>query len=297
MKAMPALDSTTGFMGRHGRGQQMGHRQIEFRSRKNHLVVVGGRTAGTQSPPYAPELAAQLQVLVSSFESPGKHIQTGFCGHCGSPHPLQPLAADSSPGISNLWRNPAASHHLHRGAQPHSPGLCSKKSLSPNSDPTLPPGACERVSTDPDAHAYLPKGDRKGEEEALEGTCWRRELKEPGCLMALSVPIRRAIALQAVLSVFICLSSCLAPSSHVSVSQSSHAPRLEPAVQRQTQPASFSGGQACTRENPAKAAPGPHSTSQFAFLQPTHVSNYIPACSQRSLVAGPPFVLHSDIVG
>lgn len=39
---------------------------------KNHLGVVGGRVAGTKSPPCAPELAACLQVSMSSFEHLGK---------------------------------------------------------------------------------------------------------------------------------------------------------------------------------------------------------------------------------
>lgn len=66
--------------------------------------------------------------------------------------------------------------------------------------------------------------ERREERETLLKARQAQELQEPGCLTALSVPIRRAFALQAILSVFICLSSCLALSSHMSVSQPSHAP-------------------------------------------------------------------------
>lgn len=95
--------------------------------------------------------------------------------------------------------------------------------------PTQPHGTCVHVSTGSHAYKYILNGGEKGGRERKP---WKEpsggeaspELQGTGCLAFLSVPIRRAIALQAILSVFICLSSCLALSSHVSVSQPSHAP-------------------------------------------------------------------------
>lgn len=95
-------------------------------------------------------------------------------------------------------------------------------------DPFSQPNPMAHVSTGSHAYKYMLNGGGKGGREkpwkGPPGGKASPELQETGCLTSLSVPIRRAIALQAILSVFICLSSCLALSSHVSVSQLSHAP-------------------------------------------------------------------------
>lgn len=112
--------------------------------------------------------------------------------------------------------------------EPHSLGLCSKEILSPNPTPRHM-CACVHRFTCVWVHAkrWWEGRERRGERKPWKGPSGGEaspELQETGCLTSLSVPIRRAIALQAILSVFICLSSCLALSSHVSVSQPSHAP-------------------------------------------------------------------------
>lgn len=191
---------------------------------------------------------------------------------------------ESSPGISNLW-----SHCLHKG-----PGATFSRTLL-QGDPFSQPNPTAHVCMCPQVRMHVStcqKGVGKDPLEERQAWGYRKlaaahawlfphgEHRLAGCFICVYLSVFLPC------SIFSCV--CL---SAVTCSW------LEPAVQRQTQPASFSRGQACTRENAAKAASGPRSTSQFAFLQPTHVSNYIFACSQRSLVAGPPFVLHSDIVG
>lgn len=225
MKAMLALDSITGVMGHHGRGQQMGNRQIEFRSRRNHLVVVGGRIAGTQSPPYAPELAAQLQVLVSSFESPGKHIQTGFCGHCGSHTCFSPQLLTHPQGSATFGEVLLL---LTTSTEVHNPTLldCApRRAFLPTR--TLP---CPlvHVSVCPQAPMLMRTclretgNKREEEEEALEGTCRRRELKD----LAASWPCRFPsgepspcrlfyLCLFVCLPVLLHLLMCLSLSSHM----------------------------------------------------------------------------------
>lgn len=55
-------------------GSRWGRDRWNVPSIKNHLVDVGGCIAGTKSPPCAPELAAHLQMPMSSFEHLGKCI-------------------------------------------------------------------------------------------------------------------------------------------------------------------------------------------------------------------------------
>lgn len=128
--------------------------------------------------------------------------------------------AESSPGMSNLW-----SHCLHRGA-----GATLFRTVL-QGDPFSQANPTAHVCTCPQVRMRLStcqkvvgkEGERGGLGQALLQERQAQSYRKPAPHI-LSVPIRRAIALQAILSVFICLSSCLALSSHVSVSQPSHAP-------------------------------------------------------------------------
>lgn len=201
-------------------GSRWGRDRWNVPSIKNHLVDVGGCVAGTTSPPCAPELAAHLQMPMSSFEHLGKYAEAGSHEHCGFPCSLQLPRTESSPGISNLWN-----HCLHRGM-----GATLSRTVlqgDPFSQPNPRAHVCMRpqlICIQVHAKRWWEGGRERKSWKGPSGGEASPELQETGCLTSLSVPIRRAIALQAILSLFICLSSCLALSSPVSVSQPSHAP-------------------------------------------------------------------------
>lgn len=118
---------------------------------------------------------------------------------------------------------------------PHSLGLCS------NQGPALPHGTCMHMSTGPHAYKYLTKGGREegGKGDLAErktspraaGTCLSHNLvcshKESLRLAGYFICVYLSVFLSCSIFAYVCFSA-------VTCSW------LEPVVQRQTQPASFS---------------------------------------------------------
>lgn len=254
---------------------------------------------------------ANPQAPVSSSGRPGKDAIGRLEETLDSPPPPQLPLDDSSLGSSALRNGrqfpitirtgtlPQTPSGLHQGAaSPRAPGtaslltsLCRACRLRPRLVPTPACGhcpvclwvcECELMTVD----------SRKGRESgaAVPGKdLGRRQkgprLQEPGRCRCLSVPIRRAIGLAGYfICVYLSVFLCLALSSDVSVSQPSDAPSAGASFSEdRLSPHPFPGGQPCTRANPAKTAPWPYSTLQFAFLDPTRCLIISPPCSRRSL--------------